>query len=140
MDQNPPELPVLLKVAVLDDDHDVAASVAAILTKQGLDASAFTSCDGLEAAVRTEIFAAFVLDWFLGDGTAAALIVRLRSDRTLAKAPIFLLSGNLSVGGVPTDPHLAAVIRRYQLRYRAKPYSSVRLAKDLSQALRQPGS
>lgn len=138
MPSNPTHQPLVCKVAVLDDDQDAAASIAAILTQQGLDAAPFTTSESLEAATRHEQFAAFVLDWLLGDTTAATLIVKLRADPALAKAPIFLLSGNLALGGVPSDPDLAAAIRQYQLAYRPKPYSSIRLARDIVQALEQP--
>ena len=118
-------------VAVLDDDDDVASSLAGLLTAHGLPAVAYQSVNGLSAAIAQREFAAFVLDWFLGDTTASDLIVRLRSDLRLARAPIFLLSGNLAVGGVPQDPELIAAIRRHRLHFRAKPYSPARLAQDL---------
>ena len=53
----------------------------------------------------------------------------------VALTPIFLLSGNLAVGGVPSDVALSQAIERHQLFYRAKPYSMVKLAKDLHHCL-----
>lgn len=128
------------KVAVLDDDEDAASSIADILSQQGFDALAFSTAESLEAAAAQDQFAAFVLDWLLGDTTAATLIVKLRAVPSLANAPIFLLSGNLAVGGVPSDPDLAAAILQYRLEYRSKPYSSVRLARDLTKAMKEAES
>jgi FixJ family two-component response regulator len=128
------------KVAVLDDDEDAASSIADILSQQGFDALAFSTAESLEAAAALDQFAAFVLDWLLGDTTAATLIVKLRAVPSLANAPIFLLSGNLAVGGVPSDPDLAAAILQYRLEYRSKPYSSVRLARDLTKAMKEAES
>jgi len=42
--------------------------------------------------------------------------------------------GNLALGGVPTDPELAAAIARHRLFYRAKPYSARQLARDIHTA------
>ena len=125
----------VLRVAVLDDDRDAVASVTAILNQRGFRASAFTDAGQLEDAASTGQFVAFVLDWFLGSATAAPLIARLRARQASSRAPIFLLSGNLAVGGVPSDPGLASAIDQYGLQYRAKPYSSVKLAVDLRQSL-----
>ncbi len=125
------------KVAVLDDDRDTATSIADLLTRQGFLASAYSNAQSLETAAGRDGFVAFVLDWMLGEGTAAGLIVKLRADPALARAPIFLLSGNLAVSGVPHDPDLVSAIRDYQLHFRSKPYSSVLLAKELASALAQ---
>jgi DNA-binding NtrC family response regulator len=126
------------KVAVLDDDQDAAASIAELLVRQGLNATAFTSTQGLVAATQSETFAAFVLDWLVGDTTAASLIAQLRAKPALVNAPMFLLSGNLSVGGVPSDPELAQAIRLHRLHYRVKPCSAIVLARELLNALGKP--
>jgi DNA-binding NtrC family response regulator len=121
----------LRTVAVLDDDADLTASLAAILRRMNLQAFEFTDAAALAAASRACAFDAYVLDWLLDDVTAITLIQDLRSQESSARAPIFLLSGNLAVGGVPSDAALFEAIERHQLFYRAKPYSAVRLAKDL---------
>lgn len=123
------------KVAVLDDDEDVVASIVAVLKQKGVEAAPFTSAESLEAATCQQTFSAFVLDWLLDDTTAGSLISKLRANPDMSAAPIFVLSGNLAVGGVPSDVELATAIRVYRLEYRAKPYSTVRLAKDLIAAL-----
>lgn len=134
---NLPSRHVTSKVAVLDDDPDAVASIAAILNQRGLLAVSFTSAEEVARCAPNEGFSAYVLDWLLGDSTAASLIATLRSNPESAQAPIFLLSGNLAVGGVPSDPDLAAAIRQYRLEYRAKPYSMMKLAQDLLSALKR---
>jgi DNA-binding response OmpR family regulator len=123
------------RVAVLDDDQDVVVSIAAVLRRQGIRAEEFTSAAELGVAVRDRGFDAYVLDWLLGDATALDLIAILRASKIARDAPIILLSGNLAVGGVPSDEALASAIDRYGLFYRAKPYSALKLARDLHVAL-----
>ena len=123
------------RVAVLDDDHEVAAAVAIVLCRTGMAAQEFTDADVLLAAACAYRFDAYVLDWLLGDITALDLIAQLRNLDSSCPAPIFLLSGNLAFDGVPTDTELAAAIRRYSLNYRAKPYSTLKLAQDLQVAM-----
>lgn len=120
---------------MLDDDPDAAASIAAILSQRGLSAVSFTHADDVARAAQQECFCAYVLDWLLGDSTADSLIATLRSDPRSSKAPIFLLSGNLAVSGVPSDQDLVTAIRQYDLVYRAKPYSMIKLAQDLLSAI-----
>lgn len=123
------------RIAALDDDSAAVASVTAILTQSGFDVVPYTDATQLERASRAAPFAAFVLDWYLGSTTAAGLVEALRRSPASAGSPIFLLSGNLAVGGVPTDEALARIIHRHRVQYRAKPYSGVKLAADLRLAL-----
>lgn len=123
-----------IRVAVLDDDEDVVAAIATVLRIQGLQAREFTGLAELEAATRKTSFDAYVLDWLLGDVTALEIVRSLRADPVNENVPIFLLSGNLALGGVPTDPELAAAIARHRLFYRAKPYSARQLARDIHTA------
>jgi len=123
------------RVAALDDDPAAVASIMAILNQSGFEVYAFTDPGQLEDASGAAPFAAFVLDWYLGNTTAAALIAGLRERPVSAHVPIFVLSGNLAIGGVPTDETLARTIVRHRVHYRAKPYSGVKLAADLRLAL-----
>jgi DNA-binding NtrC family response regulator len=123
-------LPVY-RVAVLDDDCDLATAVAAVLSKNSLHARAFNTAESLLEACDGERFDAFVLDWLLADRTTFELIRTLRTTHRSARAPIFLLSGSLTIGEAPSDPALAQAITSYHLHCRVKPYSALRLAKDV---------
>ena len=125
------------RVAALDDDPAAVASVTAILSQSGFQVFPFTDALQLEWASHAAPFAAYVLDWYLGSTTAAALIEGLRRSPGSARAPIFVLSGNLAVGGVPMDEALARIINRHRVQYRAKPYSALKLAAELRLALRE---
>ena len=122
-------------VAVLDDEIDAARPITAILNQQGLRAFFFTSQTALTASFVSQTYKAFVLDWYLGNGTAGPLIGSLRSNPIYRHVPIFILSGNLAVGGVPTDKAIARLIEHLGVQYRAKPYSGLKLAADLRLAL-----
>jgi CheY-like chemotaxis protein len=123
-----------LRVAVLDDDEDVVASIAAVLRSQGLHVEEFSSTKAFLAAKDRESYDAYVVDWLLGDVTALGVVASLRSHEASRAVPIILLSGNIALAGVPTDPVLAATIEQYRLLYRAKPYSTLQLARDICSA------
>ena len=127
-------------MAVLDDDTDAATSVAALLSRAGLCALAYTSGTALLQACEARQFDAFVLDWMLADGTAAGLIRALRERRQSVEAPIFVLSGSLAIGRSPADPELARMIISHRLRYRVKPFRPSRLAQEIRQALGSPAA
>lgn len=122
-------------VAVLDDDWEAAASLCAGLRTQGLDAVAFSEPPTLWAGFLRTPFLAFVLDWTLETGTSAPLIACLRQHEQAAEAPIFLLSGSPAACGVPLDPDVAKAVSTYQLQFRAKPYSCIKLAAELRSIL-----
>jgi len=123
-----------LRVAVLDDDADVVAAIGEVLRLQGLAVEEFTDPAELSLAISESGFDAYVLDWLLGDVTALDIVVQLRAGPASASIPIFLLSGNLALGGVPTDPVLAEAIAEHRLFYRAKPFSTRQLARDICTA------
>ena len=131
---NPAAPSTPIQVAVLDDDEDVVAAIATVLRMQGVQVQEFTGVVEFEGATRGTRFDAYVLDWLLGDVTALEIVRSLRADPVNENVPIFLLSGNLALGGVPTDPELAAAIARHRLFYRAKPYSARQLARDIHTA------
>ena len=119
------------RVAILDDDYDAATAVAAVLRRSDLRTAVFGTVESLLEACDDEGFDAFVLDWLLADRTTLDLVRVLRARRQSARAPIFLLSGSLAVDGFPCDPVLAHAISSYDLCYRLKPYSALRLAQEL---------
>lgn len=125
------------RVAVLDDDPRVATTVTAMLVRHGFSAYSFNAPSDVLKATMERPFAAYVLDWFLGEETAQLLIAQLRAE-VGKRTPIVLLSGNLSIAGVPTDPTLASMLNLHGAIYRSKPYSGAKLANDLKEALASP--
>jgi CheY-like chemotaxis protein len=124
-------------IAVLDDEDDAAASICQCLSLQHLRALPFTDPADLVAALRTHEVDAFVLDWSLGSsGTSGDLVEWLRANPATADAPIFILTGTMSVSGRPTDRELSAAIELHGLLFRRKPLPCVRLAQDLRAAIR----
>ena len=123
------------RVAVLDDEVDVAASICQCLRLQGLDAVAFSDPDALRLAVQGGRFHAFVLDWTLAHGTSEALVRSLRDHPGVRSAPIFVLTATAPLGGAPTDGRLARAVEQHGLHYRAKPFSCAVLGRQLQQAL-----
>lgn len=128
--------PVACRVAILDDDIDTAASIAAVLGRSGLQAAAFSTAASLLQACDEHAFDAFVLDWLLEQGTTLGVIRTLRAQGASARAPIFLLSGSLAQGDHPSDVALAQAIDSHDLRYRVKPYAPRRLAQEICAAVR----
>lgn len=124
-----------LRIAVLDDEPDIVASVTQVLRLVGLDSHAFTCSLTLEATLEGATYDAFVVDWSLGQETSLALIVRLRADSRYRQTPIFLVSGHLGTAGTASDEAIRAAIAEHRLEYRAKPYSSVRLAQEVRRAV-----
>jgi hypothetical protein len=59
----------------------------------------------------------------------------LRADAETAAAPIFILTGTLSIGGRPLDRHLVSAIETYKLLFRPKPWSCAKLARDIRSAI-----
>ena len=122
-------------VAVLDDEDDAAAAISHCLSLQQLRAIAFTDEEQLLAALARHRIDAFVLDWQLGRETSASLVRALRADPETAAAPIFILTGTLSIGGRPLDRHLVSAIEAFQLLFRPKPWSCAKLARDIRSAV-----
>jgi DNA-binding response OmpR family regulator len=123
------------RVAVLDDDADLVLALAAALGRSGFEAAQFGTVESLLQACDDMSFDAFVIDWQLADCTTQELVETLRKRVRSAQVPIFLLSGQTAIGGIPCDAAMRAAITAYRLIYRAKPFSARRLAHELVAAL-----
>ena len=87
-----------LRVAVLDDVADTAASLADMLADEGCTSKAYTSPRALLADLESgHEYDAFVLDWWLGKDTAETVLAELR--RISRQARIVLLTGEMGAGG-----------------------------------------
>ena len=126
-----------LRVAVLDDDPDTADSIVASMKARHFDASGYQDPDELLRALGSCRFDAFVVDWQLSHGTSAPLIQELRRRRETSQAPIYVLSGNLTIDGIPADVDLARAVQAYGVRYRCKPFSIRRLCQELDSDIDQ---
>ena len=106
------------RVAVLDDDQDVANSIADYMTAIGLDAQALYALDRLMAEVESRPFDGYVIDWLIDQQNARALIAAIRAHDPAC--PIVLLTGQLEKGNAD-EGELASISSFYRLTYFEKP-------------------
>ncbi len=130
---NPPERKI--KVAVLDDDIEMLRSVSSVLQAMGFDAHSYQNPVELLSNIHSHGFDAFVFDWILEGTTARPVIEHVRNTSKCSNAPIFVLSGNLSLSGVPADDSMATTIHNFDVEYRLKPYPMIKLAREIQQRL-----
>ena len=109
------------RFAILDDDLDVARSLAAGLVELGFEANAFATEAQLEAALQFGSFDGYVIDWVLASGTAEALVAKLRSQS--ATAPIALLTGKAGSKEVD-EKALVTAIEHHGLLFLQKPVTA----------------
>ena len=119
------------RFAILDDDLDIAQGLAAGFVELGFEAVAFGTQAQLEAALQFDGFDGYVIDWVLANGTAEALVGRLRHQS--ATCPIALLTGK--AGTVDVDEKaLVAAIEQHGLLYLQKPVTASLAASQFSAA------
>ncbi|AXB80706.1 response regulator transcription factor [Novosphingobium sp. P6W] len=117
-----------LPVAVLDDDADLAATVARLLTRNGIAAQAFVAPQELLAALPACTFGCVVSDIQMGaiDGFAFADLLRA-SDPLVAL--VFMTAW-------PTTAHAVDAVRRHGgLDYLEKPIDEPRLIASVLEGL-----
>ncbi len=129
------ELAEGLRIALLDDDEGLLETLSATLEAYGIRVCAFRHPGEMLEASGRESFDAFVMDWRLGDVTAGPAIYALRALPAYARAPIFILTGNIPVVDTDWDRELADLLGRHQVQYRAKPYRTRDLARELEQSV-----
>lgn len=122
-------------IALLDDDPDLLATMQSVFMAMGLHTQTFASPEAFLSCEGHAGFDAYVLDWHTSDSNTAEIIQRLRQSPMSQSTPIILLSGNLSLSGIPTDPTMARVINECDVIYRLKPYSTLKLAKEIKALL-----
>jgi ActR/RegA family two-component response regulator len=119
------------RFAILDDDLDIARGLAAGLIELGFEATAFATEAQLEAALQFDSFDGYVIDWVLANGTAEALVARLRSQS--ATCPIALLTGKAGSKEVD-EKDLVAAIEQHGLLFLQKPVTASIAASQFSAA------
>ncbi len=120
--------PLPPRVAVLDDDADLAATVARLLTRNGTHAAPFTAPGELLDAVPLTAFSCVVSDIQMDemDGFAFADALRARDP---AVALVFMTAW-------PTTAHAVDSVRRYGgLDYLEKPIDEARLLAAVTEGL-----
>lgn len=119
------------RFAILDDDVDVARGLAAGLVELGFEATAFTTEVQLEAALQFGGFDGYVIDWVLANGTAEALVAKLRSQSPTC--PIALLTGKAGTKDLD-EKGLVAAIEQHGLLFLQKPVTALIAASQFSAA------
>lgn len=106
------------RIAVLDDDRDLAQSIAQYMNEVGLDATAFYTVDDLSKAVSAEPFDGYVIDWLVNKQSAKTVIAEIRAQS--ANCPIVVLTGQMLQGNVD-ESELSSAAAAYRLQYFEKP-------------------
>ena len=119
------------RFAILDDDIDVARGLAAGLVELGFEATAFATEAQLEAALQFDSFDGYVIDWVLANGTAEALVAKLRSQSPTC--PIALLTGKAGSKEVD-EKALVGAIEQHGLLFLQKPVTALIAASQFSAA------
>jgi ActR/RegA family two-component response regulator len=123
------------RVAVLDDDRDLADSIADYMNHTGLDASAYYSVAELTKQQKRESFDGYVVDWLIERETARPLIASIRL--TSPACPIVLLTGQLETGKAD-ESELASIATSYRLTYFEKPIRTSSLLSALQMGFESP--
>ena len=87
--------------------------------EKGVNAIPYHDGASFRKALEVEDFDAYILDWMLGDQTAAELVRGIRSSEN-GDAPIFLLTGKISTGEASED-EIAHIVSHYNARCEEKP-------------------
>jgi CheY-like chemotaxis protein len=119
-----------LQVALLEDDTRAAQALIEAFRPLGIAATPFADGAALLAALARRRFDAYVLDWLLGDGTAAHVVEAIRAHR--AHAPILVVTGALMAGG-DIEKTLLDLSQRWNFSTVDKPVRPMNLANAIKQ-------
>lgn len=131
------DLSQAISVAVLDDSAETAISICANLARAGLRAEPYSSADQLAAAMKTQNFDCYVLDWLLQDGTSEPIIVSIREKQGHA-TPIYLLTGEWDTGRADQTA-IKMAIGRFGLMPKLKPFDTDLLVSEMYSAVETRG-
>src|SRR5471032_453446 len=82
-----------LQVALLEDDTRSAEALVDAFRPLGIVTTPYADSAALRAAIAHRRFDAYVLDWLLGEGTAAPIVEEIRHHRS--HVPIVVVNGAL---------------------------------------------
>jgi CheY-like chemotaxis protein len=118
-----------LQIALLEDDHNSADALVEAFRPLGLSASPFHDCASLLSILPRRRFDAFVLDWRLGDATAAPVIESIRAHCT--HVPIVVVTG--AMADIETERFLYELSAQWSFSTFDKPVRPMNLANALKQ-------
>lgn len=106
------------RIAVVDEDDDLAASIVEFLRDKGLDAVSYRSSEQLRAALDSSRFEGFILDWMPAKGSTGDLLPEVRARNP--GAPVIILAARIEPGGAQED-ELAKAISAHRAQLYEKP-------------------
>ena len=119
-----------LQVALLEDDTRAAEALVEAFRPLGIVATPYADSASLRAAIAHRRFDAYVLDWLLGDGTAAPIVEEIRQHR--AHIPILVVTGALMADS-EMEQSLLALSAQWNFSTLDKPVRPMNLANALKQ-------
>jgi CheY-like chemotaxis protein len=119
-----------LQVALLEDDTRAAEALVEALRPLGIVAAPYVDSASLRTAIAQRRFEAYVLDWLLGDGTAAGIVEEIRRHR--AHVPILVVTGALMADS-EMEKSLLALSAQWNFSTLDKPVRPMNLANALKQ-------
>ncbi|HGO6073759.1 TPA: helix-turn-helix domain-containing protein [Burkholderia cepacia] len=81
-------------IAVVDDSEEVADELCGYFRSKGFNSTAFYDVKTFRKALAKDAFDGYVMDWLIGDETAAESIAAIRASEN-ADAPVIVLTGVL---------------------------------------------
>ena len=119
-----------LQVALLEDDTRAAEALVDAFRPLGIVTTPFADSASLRAAIAHRRFDAYVLDWLLGDGTAARIVEEIRQLR--AHVPILVVTGALMADS-DMEKSLLELSAQWNFSTLDKPVRPMNLANALKQ-------
>ena len=119
-----------LQVALLEDDTRAAEALVEAFRPLGIVATPFVDSTSLRAAIAHRRFDAYVLDWLLGEGTAAPIVEEIRQHRP--RIPIVVVTGALMADS-EVEQSLLALSAQWNFSTLDKPVRPMNLANALKQ-------
>jgi CheY-like chemotaxis protein len=119
-------------VALLEDDATAAAVLSMALQNEGMVVHTYTHAQALISAIAQRTYQGYVIDWLLGDDTAAGAIQAI--GRLATQAPIAITTGALNTG-VETEGSLIPFAERVGAGIFEKPFRHAVLASYLRRSM-----
>ena len=120
------------RIAVLDDDAGETASLEEHFAARGCEVQGFCRVEDLIEQMKVRPFDAYVIDWVLGEGSAAELLGMIRADDK--DCPIAVLTGKMK-DDLLLEPAVAEAVSTYKLLFFEKPTRLPIISAQVLQAL-----